>query len=161
LSCALGYVMRASGVASEPSMSTASNNCSGTPLPRKLGIKHGQRIAFINAPPAFAEALGALPDDVEQPRTTLRGPLDLVVAFFTERRALERRLPRLIAALDPAGALWVAWPKRAARVETDLTENVVRDLGLAAGVVDVKVCAIDATWSGLKLVVRVRDRPRR
>jgi hypothetical protein len=134
---------------------------SGTPLPRKLGIKSGQRIAFIDAPPAFAQALGELPQDVSAPRRTLRGPLDLVVAFFVERRRLEARLPRLIAALDPAGALWIAWPKRASRVPTDVTEDVVRELGLAAGVVDVKVCAIDATWSGLKLVIRVKDRPRR
>ncbi len=97
-------------------------------------------------------------EDVGRPRTSLRGSLDLVVAFFVERRQLERRLPRLIAALDPAGALWIAWPKRASRVETDLTEDVVRELGLAAGVVDVKVCAIDQTWSGLKLVIRLRDR---
>jgi hypothetical protein len=131
---------------------------SGTPLPRKLGIKPGQRIAFIEAPPAFAEALGRLPDGVVPPLTTLRGPLDLVVAFFLERRELEQRLPQLIAALDPAGGLWIAWPKRASRVATDLTEDVVRELALAAGVVDVKVCAIDATWSGLKLVIRVRDR---
>ena len=134
---------------------------SGTPLPRKLGIKPGQRIAFVGAPPAFAEALGKLPEGVDAPRTQVRGPLDLVVAFFVERRALERRLPRLVAALHPAGALWIAWPKRAARVDTDLTEDVVRELALAAGVVDVKVCAIDATWSGLKLVVRVKDRPAR
>jgi hypothetical protein len=134
---------------------------SGTPLPRKLGIKPGQRIAFLDAPPAFADALGELPDGVGAPRTTLRGPLDLIVAFFVERRRLDERLPRLVAALDPAGALWIAWPKRASRVDTDVTEDVVRELGLAAGVVDVKVCAIDATWSGLKLVVRLRDRPRR
>jgi hypothetical protein len=134
---------------------------SGTPLPRKLGIKAGQRIAFLDAPPAFPDALGALPEDVGAPRTTLRGPLDLIVAFFVERRRLEQRLPKLIAALDPAGALWIAWPKRASRVDTDVTEDVVRELGLAAGVVDVKVCAIDATWSGLKLVIRVQDRPRR
>jgi hypothetical protein len=134
---------------------------SGTPLPRKLGLKPGQRIAFLDAPPQFADALGPLPEGVAAPRTTARGPLDLVVAFFTERRRLQRRLPRLIAALDPSGALWIAWPKRASRVETDVTEDVVRELGLAAGVVDVKVCAIDATWSGLKLVVRVQDRPPR
>jgi len=132
---------------------------SGTPLPRKLGIKPGQRVAFVDAPPAFADALGALPEGVGRPRTALRGPLDLVVAFFDARRELERRLPRLVAALDPAGALWIAWPKRAARVDTDLTEDVVRELALAAGVVDVKVCAIDATWSGLKLVIRLKDRP--
>jgi hypothetical protein len=134
---------------------------SGTPLPRKLGIKPGQRIAFLGAPPSFASALGELPEGVAAPRTALRGPLDLIVAFFVERRRLEQRLPQLVAGLDPAGALWIAWPKRAASVDTDLTEDVVRELGLSAGVVDVKVCAIDATWSGLKLVVRVRDRPRR
>lgn len=134
---------------------------SGTPLPQKLGIKAGQRIAFLGAPPAFADALGELPEGVGTPRTTLHGPLDLVVAFFVERREFERRLPRLISALEPAGALWIAWPKRAARVETDLAEDVIRDLALAAGVVDVKVCAIDATWSGLKLVIRLKDRPRR
>ena len=133
---------------------------SGTPLPRKLGIRAGQRIAFLAAPPGFADALGELPEGAGPPRTTSRGPLDLVVAFFVQRRALERRLPRLVGALDPAGALWIAWPKRAARVDSDLTEDVVRELGLAAGVVDVKVCAIDATWSGLKLVVRVKDRPK-
>jgi hypothetical protein len=131
---------------------------SGAPLPRKLGIKPGQRIAFLDAPPAFADALGELPAGVGEPRTAARGPLDLVVAFFVERRRLAQRLPRLIAALDPAGALWIAWPKRASGVETDITEDVVRELGLAAGVVDVKVCAIDATWSGLKLVIRLRDR---
>lgn len=134
---------------------------SGTPLPRKLGIKPGQRIAFLDAPPEFVRALGELPEGVESPRTQARGPLDLVVAFFLERRRLQQRLPRLIAALDPAGALWIAWPKRASGVATDVTEDVVRELGLAAGVVDVKVCAIDATWSGLKLVIRVQDRPPR
>jgi hypothetical protein len=134
---------------------------SGTPLPRKLGIKPGQRIAFLDAPPEFADALGEQEPEVGRERTTLRGPLDLVVAFFVERRRLAQRLPRLIAALDPAGALWIAWPKRASGVATDVTEGVVRELGLAAGVVDVKVCAIDATWSGLKLVIRVQDRPQR
>lgn len=134
---------------------------SGTPLPRKLGIRPGQRIAFLDAPPEFATALGELEPGVGVACTTLRGPLDLVVAFFLERRRLHQRLPRLIAALDPAGALWIAWPKRASRVETDITEDVVRELGIAAGVVDVKVCAIDATWSGLKLVIRVQDRPPR
>ena len=134
---------------------------SGTPLPRKLGIEPGQRIAFLDAPPQFADALGELPEGVAAPRATARGPLDLVVAFFVARRRLQQRLPHLIAALDPAGALWIAWPKRASGVATDVTEDVVRELGLAAGVVDVKVCAIDATWSGLKLVVRLKDRPPR
>lgn len=134
---------------------------SGTPLPRKLGLRAGQRVAFLDAPPAFAVALGELPEGLGEPRTSARGPLDLVVAFFLDRARLRRRLPRLIAALDPAGALWVAWPKKASRVPTDVTEDVVRELALAAGVVDVKVCAIDETWSGLKLVIRTADRPRR
>ncbi|ADB51886.1 DUF3052 family protein [Conexibacter woesei] len=131
---------------------------SGTPLPQKLGIKPGQRIAFLDAPPQFADALGPLPDGAGRPRTQARGPLDLAVAFFLERARLDRRMPRLIAALETDGALWIAWPKKASRVPTDLTEDVVRELALAAGVVDVKVCAIDATWSGLKLVRRVKDR---
>jgi hypothetical protein len=88
----------------------------------------------------------------------LNPPVDVIVAFFTERRELQRRLPGLIGALDPAGGLWIAWPKRASGVETDITEDVVRELGLAEGVVDNKVCAIDETWSGLRLVIRLRDR---
>jgi hypothetical protein len=84
----------------------------------------------------------------------------VIVAFFTSRRELERRMAALRAALDPAGGLWIAWPKRASGVETDLTEDVVRELALAAGLVDNKVCAIDETWSGLRLVFRLRDRPR-
>ncbi len=97
---------------------------------------------------------------MEAARTALRGRFDLVVVFVTERARLQRRLPRLVAAIEPDGMVWVAWPKKASSVPTDVTEDVVRELGLAAGVVDVKVCAIDATWSGLKLVVRVADRRR-
>lgn len=136
----------------------ATAGYSGTPLPRKLGLRAGQRVAFLDAPPAFAEALGELPEGVGRARTSARGPLDLVVAFFLERRRLERRLPALVRALDPDGALWIAWPKKASRVPTDVTEDVVRELALTAGVVDVKVCAIDETWSGLKLVIRSADR---
>jgi hypothetical protein len=93
-------------------------------------------------------------------RRVARGSLDVIVAFFSRRAALERRLPALKAALEPRGGLWVAWPKRASGVATDLTEGVVRELGLAAGLVDNKVCAIDEVWSGLRLVYRLRDRPR-
>jgi hypothetical protein len=126
---------------------------SGTPLPRKLGIKEGAAVAFLNAPADFADTLGALPDGVTV-RDRLRGPLDVVV-FFTVRRAdLERRIERLKAALDPAGRLWIAWPKRASKVETDMTEDVVRDVALPLGLVDNKVAAIDETWSGLQLVIR-------
>ena len=83
----------------------------------------------------------------------------MVVAFFVHREELERRLPALRAALAPAGGLWIAWPKRASGLQADLGERDVRELGLAAGLVDNKVCAIDAAWSGLRLVYRLRDRP--
>jgi hypothetical protein len=131
---------------------------SGTPLPRKLGIKEGARVAFPSAPADFAATLGELPDGVE-PRARARGPLDVIVFFTTARGELERRIRRLRGALDPAGALWVAWPKRASGVPTDLTEDVVREIALANTLVDVKVAAIDDTWSGLKLVIRLKDRP--
>ena len=115
-------------------------------------------MAFRGAPDEFALALGELPADVEVKRS-VRGPLDVIVAFFTRRAELDRRMPSLIGAMDPAAGLWIAWPKRASGVPTDVTEDVVRALGLAAGVVDNKVCAIDEVWSGLRLVIRLRDRP--
>jgi hypothetical protein len=132
---------------------------SGTPLPKKLGIRPSARLGLIDAPDGFEETLGPLPEGVRV-RRTARGPLDLVVAFFGGRAALERRLPALRSALDPAGGLWIAWPKRTSGMTTDLTENLVRELGLAAGLVDNKVCAIDEIWSGLRFVYRLRDRPR-
>ncbi len=131
---------------------------SGTPLSRKLGIKEGHRVAFSKAPDGFLALAGPLPDGVSV-RGRIRGPLDVIV-FFTRRRGeLERRFPPLRRALDPAGGLWIAWPKRASGLETDLTEDVVREIALAGGLVDNKVCAIDETWSGLRLVYRLRDRP--
>jgi hypothetical protein len=126
---------------------------SGTALPRKLGFKPGMRVAFVGAPDDFAALLGDLPDGVR----VLARPapqLDLAVLFARERRELERRLPGLHAKLATAGMIWVAWPKRASKVTTDMTEDVVRDVALPRGLVDVKVCAIDDTWSGLKLVIR-------
>ncbi len=139
-------------------MSTAGY--SGTPLMRKLGIKPAARLGLIGAPEHFAELLGELPDGVSV-RTGARGPLDVVVAFFVVRAELVRRLPALKDALAEDGGLWVAWPKRASGVATDVTESVVRELGLAAGLVDNKICRIDQTWSGLRLVYRLRDRHRR
>jgi hypothetical protein len=128
---------------------------SGTPLPKKLGIKPGARVAAVGpVPESFEAALG----DVEV-RRRLRGRADVIVAFFADRGALERRLPALRDALEPAGGLWIAWPKRSSGVDTDLGEGVVRELGLAAGLVDNKVCAIDEIWSGLRFVYRLRDRP--
>ena len=131
---------------------------SGTPLPRKLGIKPGARLALIGAPDGFDQTLGELPEDVRVLRRA-RGPLDVIVAFHRRRAELERHLGALREALDPAGGLWIAWPKRASGVATDLNDNVVRELGLATGLVDNKVCAIDGVWSGLRLVYRLRDRP--
>jgi hypothetical protein len=130
---------------------------SGTPLPRKLGIKEGSRLAVLSAPDDFDATLGPLPDGVVV-RRRLRGPVDVVVFFTTSRTQLERRIEALRAALDPAGRLWVAWPKRASGVATDVTEDVVREVALAHRLVDNKVAAVDATWSGLQLVIRVADR---
>ncbi|MEA2181810.1 MAG: hypothetical protein QOF69_995 [Solirubrobacteraceae bacterium] len=126
---------------------------SGTQLVRKLGFKPGLRAVYVGAPENFATLLGDLPDGVR----VLARPapnLDLAVLFVRERRQLERRLPGLQAKLAPAGMIWVAWPKRASKVATDMTEDVVRDVALPRGLVDIKVCAIDETWSGLKLVIR-------
>jgi hypothetical protein len=132
---------------------------SGTPLPRKLGIKAGARLALIGAPDGFDSTLGELPDGVVIRRRLGGDPFDVIVAFFSRGSSLERRLPPLASALEPSGGLWLAWPKRASGVPTDLTDNVVRGLGLASGLVDNKVCAIDDVWSGLRLVYRLRDRP--
>jgi hypothetical protein len=132
---------------------------SGTPLPKKLGIRPGARLGLIGAPDGFETTLGSLPDGVRVV-SVARGPLDVIMGFFVERRALDRRFSVLARALDPAGGLWIVWPKRASGVATDLTENGVREVGLAAGLVDNKVCAVDEVWSGLRFVYRVADRPR-
>jgi hypothetical protein len=136
----------------------ASAGYSGTPLPRKLGIKPEAVLGLIGAPQGFEGMLGELPPGVTV-RRRLRGSFDVIVAFFVERSDLERRLPACRDALTPAGGLWLAWPKRSSGVAADLGEWTVRELGLAAGLVDNKVCAIDATWSGLRFVFRLSDRP--
>jgi hypothetical protein len=132
---------------------SAAAGYSGTPLVRKLGIKAGAKVAIIGAPEGFDATLGPLPDGVSVTRRLGAGQ-DVVIFFTTERAALAGRLDGLRAAIAPDGMVWVAWPKKASGVPTDVTEDVVRDVVLPAGLVDVKVCAIDATWSGLKLVVR-------
>jgi hypothetical protein len=128
-----------------------SAGSSGTPLPRKLGIKRGARLGLMGAPAGFDITLGELPQGVAV-FNRARGPLDVIVAFFESRSALARRLPALRDALDPAGELWIAWPKRSSGVETDLGDGAVRELGLAAELVDNKVCAIDEVWSALRFV---------
>jgi hypothetical protein len=132
---------------------TAAAGYSGTPLVRKLGIKPGARVAILGAPQGFDATLGTLPEGVAVTRRLGAGQ-DVVIFFTTERAALADRLGALRAAIAPDGMVWVAWPKKAAGVPTDVTEDVVRDVVLPAGLVDVKVCAIDATWSGLKIVIR-------
>ena len=124
---------------------------SGTPLPRKLGIKPGHRVLVLGAPEGFAL------DDVRV-LTTARGKADVILSFHDRRADLARRMPQLRALMEPAAGLWIAWPKRASKLPTDLTEDVVRELALENTLVDNKVCAIDETWSGLRLVIRLRDR---
>jgi hypothetical protein len=132
---------------------------SGTPLPKKLGIKAGHRVLVLGAPSGFVEfVLGELPAGVRVARRA-SGTADVIVAFFTARAELARRMPALRERMDPAAGLWIAWPKRASGVETDLTEDGVRELPLTNRLIDNKVCAIDATWSGLRLVIRLVDRP--
>lgn len=128
---------------------------SGTPLPTKLGVKPGHRVLLAGAPARFD--LGPLPG-VEVHRRAGTAAYDVVLLFVTRRRELLARLDGLRGRLTPAGGLWVAWPKRTSGVPTDLDENVLRDVVLPTGMVDNKVCAVDETWSGLRFVVRLRDR---
>jgi hypothetical protein len=134
-------------------VSAMSAGYSGTPLVQKLGFKPGMKAAILGAPEGFDDMLGALPEGVAV-STRLGGSKDMVILFVTERAVLARRLDALRAAIAPDGMVWVAWPKKAAKMETDITEDVVREVVLPTGLVDVKVCAIDATWSGLKIVIR-------
>jgi hypothetical protein len=125
---------------------------SGTPLPKKLGIKSGMVVGLVGAPETFDETLGELPADVVL-RWSARGRPDLVIWFPSTRRELERRVDRL-GEIASGGGLWIAWPKQASGVKTDLSEQAVRATGLGAGLVDYKICAIDATYSGLKFARR-------
>ena len=131
---------------------------SGTPLARKLGIQEGSRVALLGAPEGFDKELAPLPDDVRILRR-LAPDLDVALLFVTERRELERRFPAIAASITPAGGVWVAWPKRASKVPTDLTEDVLREVGLPRGLVDNKVCAVNEIWSGLRFVWRKENRP--
>jgi hypothetical protein len=137
-----------------PAVATAGY--SATPLPRKLGFKPGMTAVFLNSPEHLDELLGDL-EGVTVKRS-LRGHADLVMCFVTRRRELERRAARLREAVAPDGMVWVCWPKKAAKMQTDVTEDVVREVLLPTGLVDNKVAAVDETWSGLKLVVRLELR---
>ena len=133
---------------------------SGTPLHRKLGIKEGHRVVALSPPDDLGALLGDLPPGVRV-GARLAADTDVVLLFATKRRDLEKRLGRGAENLDPAGGLWVAYPKKSSGVATDLTFAEVQAAGLAAGLVDNKSCAINATWSGVRFVYRVRDRARR
>ena len=131
---------------------------SGTPLAGKLGIKPGSRLALLGAPEGFDDELAPLPDGVQVLRRL--GPdLDVAVLFVTERAQLEKRFPEVAAAITPAGGVWVAWPKKSSKVPTDVTEDVLREVGLPQGLVDNKVCAVTDVWSGLRFVWRRENRP--
>ena len=123
---------------------------SSTPLPKKLGIKEGSRVALKRPPEGFAELLGVTP--------RLRGEFDVAVLFATRQGELTRSFTPLARRLAPAGGLWVAWPKKAAGVPTDLTFDAVQKTGLDAGLVDNKSCAIDETWQAVRFVIRLQDR---
>jgi hypothetical protein len=134
---------------------------SGTPLPRKLGLKAGARLGLVNAPADFGRTLGELPPGVTaRPVSAGKTRFDVIVCFAPTMAEVVRRVPALKQRLDPAGGLWMAWPKKASGVPTDVSDNGVRSAGLAAGLVDNKVCAIDDVWSGLRFVFRLVDRPR-
>jgi hypothetical protein len=130
---------------------------SGTALPQKLGIKPGTNVVVINGPENYRKLLGKLPEGVRlSDRVTTDSDF---VHFFTKRRGeLQKQLPRLRAKLSDTGTLWVSWPKKSAGVPSDMTEDVIRDVALPLGLVDTKVCAVDQTWSGLKLMIRRENR---
>ena len=131
---------------------------SGTPLPAKLGIKAGATVVLLDAPARFDDDLQPLPEDVELFDGLVEGA-DVAVLFVTQRADLEARFDEVTAALQPAGGFWVAWPKKASKVPTDLTEDVLREVGLPKGWVDNKVCAVTDVWSGLRFVLRRENRP--
>ena len=130
---------------------------SSTPLAKKLGIKEGSRIALVNAPENFESELGELPDKVEFLKRPTKS-LDIVLFFVLSERALARDFSKLAEKLATNGMIWIAWPKKSSGVTTDLSFEGVQRIGLDAGLVDVKICAIDETWSGLKFVYRLKDR---
>jgi hypothetical protein len=129
---------------------------SGTPLVKKLGIKPGFNIAFVDAPPGYANELD-LPTDVSI-NTRSDKPLDFAQLFVRSEKKLKTKFSEYANRINASGMLWVSWPKKSSGVSTDLSENIVREIGLAAGLVDVKICAVDEVWSGLKFVFRLKDR---
>jgi hypothetical protein len=132
---------------------------SGTPLPKKLGIKPGARVCLVDAPADALAELNAALAECENVRDG-KTPLDFAMVFTKSKAALAKDFKRISKLLAPAGMLWVSWPKKSSGVASDLDENIIREIGLDAGLVDVKVCAVTEVWSGLKFVRRVKDRER-
>jgi hypothetical protein len=130
---------------------------SGTPLPKKLGIQSGLRVSMVDAPPEVTAALKTALSGCEMLRQDSEG-IDFAMVFTKSGVSLKKEFKQIAKCIAPAGMLWVSWPKKSSGVPTDLTENVVREIGLAAGLVDVKVCAVTDVWSGLKFVRRLKDR---
>lgn len=130
---------------------------SGTPLTKKLGIKEGARVALVSAPKDFQSELKDLPDGVQFLKPMTKS-LDIILFFVLSERALSKDFSKLAARLTANGMIWIAWPKKSSGVATDLSFENVQRIGLDAGLVDVKICAVDETWSGLKFVYRLKDR---
>lgn len=124
---------------------------SGTPLIKKLGIKDGMRVCFLHAPDHYRALLGDMPSS---PDDTTPSGADFMHAFYYERADLEQELPRLMGQIARDGMIWISWPKKASKVPTTISEDLIREVALPLGLVDVKVCAVDDVWSGLKLMIR-------
>jgi hypothetical protein len=133
---------------------------SSTPLPKKLGIKEGQRVAVVGAPGEPISILGPLPPEVQLLKS-VRWPMDVILLFATKASTLDRRFDKLAAALADAGGLWVAWPKKASMLPSELSFELVQERGLEGGLVDNKSCSIDDSWQALRFVYRVKDRGKR
>ena len=130
---------------------------SGTPLIKKLGIKENSTVIIINSPKNYSRTLGSLPESISLNKQ-LKGKSDFIQFFTENKKELTGKFPDLKKHLNPSGSLWISWPKKSSKIDTDLDENIIREIGLKSGLVDVKVCAVDQTWSGLKFVFRLKDR---
>ncbi len=131
---------------------------SGTPLQKKLGIKAGMQISVLHIPSIYWDLISPLPNGIQVIEAPKKGSIDFVHLFTKEKKVFEKEFVRCRELLKKDGMLWVSWPKKSSKVATDLDENLIREFGLRNGLVDVKVCAVDETWSGLKFVYRLADR---
>ncbi|KYG79157.1 DUF3052 family protein [Roseivirga echinicomitans] len=131
---------------------------SGTPLAKKLGIKEGFKIILLNQPDYYLDLFESLPSDIELLDEGTQGQVDFIHFFTKSEEELQSKILDLKSKLKPSGMIWVSWPKKASKVPTDVDDSIVRKVGLESGLVDVKVCAVDEVWSGLKFVFRLKDR---